>query len=885
MPQRLLQRTLIIVFCLLGWNASAAEVRIGVLALRGEEKAMVDWQPLAEKLNQQIPEHHFSILPLDFKQTRLLVRQHRVDFIIANPAFYVELEKNDGITPVATMRTKGVSGSELKRYGGVIFTRADREDIQTLRDLKGRTLAAVDSASFGGWQIGWRELKHHAIDIDRDLERVEFIGTHDAVVYAVAEGAADVGIVRTGTLEKMAAEGGISLNDFVVLAPRHPAGFPYMLSTDLYPEWPIAKVSGVSEALAIKVAVALMQISSQDPSFQSSNLAGWTLPLNYQSVHDALKELEVGPYAYLREVSWQQVLEHYWYWLVIVTLLMVLLLSLAFYVLSMNQRLKKHHAELRNLNAGLENRVAERTEEIEGLMLHERLLRGVVETVADVNQIIITSDAEQQMLKAACDRLIVHPDYRFAWVGKLEGIPDEFPVEIQDALPQRLQIVGRSFGSAEQMRALLDTDEDSLALRSISANQSLQEQLPSVLLGCRSVVALPLRQDAFNLPFGVLVVFSEREEGFDYEEMRMLEQLAGDLGFAVHAFEQRNERIRLQQDRISNYEETILSMVDLIEQRDSYTAGHTQRVAEYSALIARQMELPEESVERLYRAAVLHDIGKIVIPDSVLLKPGKLTPLEYKLIQQHVTAGYQTLSKIKMYQDLAEIMRHHHEWIDGSGYPQGLKGEQIPLEGRIMAVADSFDAMTSYRIYKPRKSVETALQELNELAGRQYDEQVVAAAQVVLRNVIVEEDAKQLPQTEIEQQRFAYFFNDQLTGVYNENYLEFMLINGLDFQFKHAKLVCLHGFAELNQHAGWLKGNEVLKSVAEYLMGLEEEAIVFRVMGDDFVILSPADLHLDTEELVENTAMKTVAVSVDFTSLNVQKAEGLEQLKKLAGLE
>ncbi|MBO1924311.1 HD domain-containing phosphohydrolase [Thiomicrorhabdus sp. 6S3-12] len=884
MPQRLLQRTLIVVFCLLGWNASAAEVRIGVLALRGEEKAMLDWQPLAEKLNQQIPEHHFSILPLDFKETRLLVRQHRVDFIIANPAFYVELEKNDGITPVATMRTKGVNGSELKRYGGVIFTRADREDIQTLRDLKGLNLAAVDPASFGGWQIGWRELKNHAIDVDRDLESVKFIGTHDAVVYAVAQGKADVGIVRTGTLEKMAAEGGISLNEFVVLAPRHIAGFPYMLSTDLYPEWPIAKVSGVSEALAIKVAVALMQISSQDPSFQNSNLAGWTLPLNYQSVHDALKELEVGPYAYLREVSWQQVFEHYWYWLVILTLSMILLLSMAFYVLSMNQRLKKHHAELRNLNASLENRVAERTEEIEGLMLHERLLRGVVETVADVNQIIITSDAEQQMLKAACDRLIVHPDYRFAWVGKLEGIADEAPVARQDGLQQELQIVARSFGSAEQMRALLDTDEDSLALRSISANQSLQEQLPSVLLGCRSVVALPLRQDAFNLPFGVLVVFSEREEGFDYEEMRMLEQLAGDLGFAVHAFEQRNERIRLQQDRISNYEETILSMVDLIEQRDSYTAGHTQRVAEYSALIARQMELPEESVERLYRAAVLHDVGKIVIPDSVLLKPGKLTPLEYKLIQQHVTAGYQTLSKIKMYQDLAEIMRHHHEWVDGSGYPQGLKGEQIPLEGRIMAVADSFDAMTSYRIYKPRKSVETALLELNELAGRHYDEEVVAAAQIVLRNVIVDEEAKQLPKTEIEQQRFAYFFNDQLTGAYNENYLEFMLINGLDPQFKHAKLVCLHGFAELNQHAGWLKGNEVLKSVAEYLMGLEDEAIVFRVMGDDFVILSPADLHLDTEELVANTAMQTVAISVDFASLSVHKEEGVQQLKKLAGL-
>lgn len=156
-------------------------------------------------------------------------------------------------------------------------------------------------------------------------------------------------------------------------------------------------------------------------------------------------------------------------------------------------------------------------------------------------------------------------------------------------------------------------------------------------------------------------------------------------------------------EKIENYQKTLFALVDMIEERDTYTGGHSQRVAKYSVMIAKEMGCAEKEREKLHQAGILHDIGKISTPDSVLLKPGKLNDIEYKLIQEHVKVGYGMLSKIPMYKELAEIIHHHHERYDGKGYPDGLRGDEIPLLSRIMIVADAFDAMTTNRIYKTRK--------------------------------------------------------------------------------------------------------------------------------------------------------------------------------------
>lgn len=841
---------------------SVNEVRFGVLALRGQQQAIDSWQPLIDLLGRQLPQYRFSLHPLGFDEIHLAVRQRQVDFVLANSAFYVELEMLYGVSPVVTMQQRiGAEGSSL--FGGVIFTRADQLEIVRLQHLKGLHLAAVDRGSFGGWHAGWRELIRHGINPEKDFSQLSFEGTHDAVVHAVLNGEADAGIVRTGTLEQMVAEGKININQLHVLARKQPEQFPWLLSTQLYPEWPLAKVSGVPEDLAIQVAVTLMQMAEQ-PASQTRFHTRWTLPLNYQPVHDALKELKIGPYTHLRQISWQEVMHLYWHWIVIGLLLMLLSLISALYIYQINRRLQQHQHELADLNDSLEIRVIERTQRVQKLLEREHGLRGIVETVADINQIIITAQGTQPMLQAACDRLILHSDYCNAHI------------QLQQHLSTSILTAGmhpKLSPSAQQShcQALIDT-----LLQQPKA--AIQIPLESAGWG----IALPLKPDAHAECFGALCVLSTRDQPFDEEEVAMLEQLSGDLGFAIQAFFQQAESERLEQQRISNYEDTLMAMVDLIEKRDTYTAGHTRRVAYYCELIGHEMGLAPERIELISRAASLHDIGKIIIPDSVLLKPGALTGLEYELIKQHAIAGYETLSNIDMYRELAEVMRHHHERLDGSGYPLGLKGDEIPLDSRIIAVADSFDAMTSDRIYKPRKSVTEALAELRSLADKHYDPGVVRAALKVLADTTPPKGAGQLPKTPLERQRFVYFFNDQLTRAYNINYLELILSTGPMPEHRFASALLLHDFSRFNEQQGWAQGDLLLQDLAVWLEQQCPDALVFRVQGDDFVILSDRAATLDTVQLKQSPLGRT-GLSHDLQHFDLH-AQGCDALRSILGM-
>jgi putative nucleotidyltransferase with HDIG domain len=291
----------------------------------------------------------------------------------------------------------------------------------------------------------------------------------------------------------------------------------------------------------------------------------------------------------------------------------------------------------------------------------------------------------------------------------------------------------------------------------------------------QSAIGLPLRDRQSAKPLGALTVYTWLREGFKKEEIGMLEELAGNLGFAISSFRHREEIIRLMAERTANYEETIFTFVNMIEQRDTYTAGHTERVAGYCQKIARAMGLADSETAKLYKAAILHDIGKIATPDSVLLKPGKLNSLDYDLIKLHATAGYEMLSNIEMYTELAKIILYHHERHDGRGYPAGLAGNDIPALSRILILADAFDAMTTNRIYKPRKKINDALAELESLSGSQFHPEVVAAAIKALKGTVSPVADTQTPITDIEKKRFSYFFNDKITGLLNEEYLKIFL--------------------------------------------------------------------------------------------------------------
>jgi len=167
--------------------------------------------------------------------------------------------------------------------------------------------------------------------------------------------------------------------------------------------------------------------------------------------------------------------------------------------------------------------------------------------------------------------------------------------------------------------------------------------------------------------------------------------------------------------------ETIMAFSEALEARDLYTAGHSRRVMEYSKSIGQRIKLDKQDIEDLKRSALLHDIGKIGIPDTILRKQTKLTDEEYATIKSHPKTGASILHYIKSFKDLVPAVYHHHEQFDGDGYPDGIKGTAIPLHARIIAIADTFDAMTSSRSYRKALSFRTALSELERNKGVQFD--------------------------------------------------------------------------------------------------------------------------------------------------------------------
>lgn len=174
-----------------------------------------------------------------------------------------------------------------------------------------------------------------------------------------------------------------------------------------------------------------------------------------------------------------------------------------------------------------------------------------------------------------------------------------------------------------------------------------------------------------------------------------------------------------------SYDITLEALGDALDLKDSETEGHSKRVTAFTIAIARAMGLPRDQINTIARGAFLHDIGKMAIPDKILKKPGKLEPSEFNIMKEHAHLGYQIVKKIPFLAEAAEIVYSHQERFDGSGYPRGLRGEQIPLGARIFSIADTLDAITSDRIYRPAQTLQAAREEIAKWAGRQFDPEVV----------------------------------------------------------------------------------------------------------------------------------------------------------------
>jgi HD-GYP domain-containing protein (c-di-GMP phosphodiesterase class II) len=245
----------------------------------------------------------------------------------------------------------------------------------------------------------------------------------------------------------------------------------------------------------------------------------------------------------------------------------------------------------------------------------------------------------------------------------------------------------------------------------------------------RSCLTVEVRNE--ETPVGWLLAINKRSDVY----RNLGDGICGELEFGTHEatlfssvaslLATHAQNVQLFEQKEDLFLGAIRGLVSALDARDKYTRGHSERVATTARDIASAMRLPEKEIEDIYISGLLHDIGKIGVPDHVLLKPGRLTDEEFDIIKQHPTIGFEILKQIPAMSAVLPGVLHHHEAVDGTGYPSGLKGKAIPLMARILAVADSFDAMTTTRAYRPKMPVEKAFGILREQAGIQWDAQVV----------------------------------------------------------------------------------------------------------------------------------------------------------------
>jgi PAS domain S-box-containing protein/putative nucleotidyltransferase with HDIG domain len=974
--------------------AEDEEVRIGVLAKLGEQAAYERWTPTAEYLTREIPGYRFRVVPIDFHDVLPTAAAAGVEFFIINPEIYVELEYRFGASRILTLRNRH-QDQGYTEFGAVIITRQDHPTIRTLDDLRGHSFAAVESNSLGGFLMAWRELQEIGINPRREFRPLGFVGTHDGVVHAVQAGQYEAGTVRTDTLERMALAGLIDLNEFRIIDARQYPGFPFLVSTHLYPEWPLARARHTPDWLGDRVAVALLEIPADHPAALTGEYTGWTVPRDYQPVHELMRDLRVGPYEWLGVITPRQVLAQYWQVFLLGIALVVLLAVSTVWFRRLTRQLRRSERAVREARDNLELRVHERTAELEQanlelkesrrqiemthrdwhdafdaikdpIFIHDRDLRIVhanpayadraglapeellgriyyevfprrpeplracaefperlpegdgeevvlpngqilvsrsfgirradgsyrhaihiledltearrsarelqrlnraLRTISRANEALVRAGDERQLLNEICLVLVETGGYRMAWVG--------YAAEDEACIVQPVALAGYEEGF---LQAAPTTWADDPCGRGPTGT-AIRERRPvtshdlqtdprfelwrdeAIARGYASVIALPL-VDEGEL-YGAVSIYAAEPDAFDTREVLLLQELADDLAFGVHmlriraegeravrdlaASEARYEELfqhapagylslrpedgtvlqlneaavrmlgyaraelmgtsllalfpagenglakaeslfrrfaegaplrdqelqirrkdgkilwisltadpvldeenrvvecrasildiskrkeaELEQQRLSErlkrgLVQTIQAIAVTIEKRDPYTAGHQQRVAELAVVIAREMGLSENRIEGLRLGAMIHDIGKIYVPAEVLNRPGKLDPLEFNFIRTHPQVGYEIISGVDFPWPVAEMVLQHHERLDGSGYPEGLKADDIILEARILAVADVVEAIINHRPYRPALKVEHALEEIKEDTTARYDASVVSA--------------------------------------------------------------------------------------------------------------------------------------------------------------
>jgi putative nucleotidyltransferase with HDIG domain len=335
-------------------------------------------------------------------------------------------------------------------------------------------------------------------------------------------------------------------------------------------------------------------------------------------------------------------------------------------------------------------------------------------------------------------------NYTLAWIGLAQNDPDKSVSVAASAGPAIGYLDGIEISWDEHSPK--GSGPTGQALRSGTIRQMRNSETSNSFSPWRARATSFDIHSSISVPFSIedekaaLMVYSNRAEAFTPTAIQVFERLAEHLGFAVLSMRTSarlsEERIKLeaaQARSIRALESAIGAIAATMERRDPYTAGHEERVANIACKIAEKMNLDADHMHALRLAALVHDIGKISVPSEILTKPGRLTPVEFMLVKEHPETGYQILKEIPFPWPLADIVRQHHEKIDGSGYPLGLKGDEILLESKILAVADIVESISAFRPYRPAMGIEAAIDVVVAEAGKTLDADVVAACIEVFR--------------------------------------------------------------------------------------------------------------------------------------------------------
>lgn len=366
----------------------------------------------------------------------------------------------------------------------------------------------------------------------------------------------------------------------------------------------------------------------------------------------------------------------------------------------------------------------------------ETELQGVnraLHTMIGCNRIQSVVNDEKELLQEICNLLTTTVGYKMAWVGYVNDDAEKSISPVVYANCDDCSYVknarlswsadspyGQGPGgiSIREKRVVIcndfQTDERMAVWKKLAAE-----------CGFASAISVPLVIDDKSI--GALLIYSERSDAFDEMEVSLLSELGSDVAFGVAARRSHQKVFEHMKHLKGVVKSTLRAISNMIELRDPYTAGHENRVCKIASAIAHEMNLDIEMIEAIEIASMVHDIGKIAVPAEILSKPGRLGPIEFDLIKTHPALGHKILKEIDFKWKIPEIVLQHHERLDGTGYPQGLKGDQICLEAKIVSVADVVEAMSSHRPYRPGLGIDLALQEIKDGAGTKYDSVVVEA--------------------------------------------------------------------------------------------------------------------------------------------------------------